>query len=68
MAKLDESLVGSKNDQQLDFFAPVNSEPEVPKYLQSLEDELHGIDVMNMTPLQAISKLHDLTESVKNIQ
>lgn len=68
IAKIDDISLGDKNDQQLDFFSPVSSEPLVPKYLQSLEDELHEIDVMNMTPLQAISKLHALTESIKNIQ
>lgn len=46
-------------DNQLTFFSPA-PEPQVPDYLANLEDDLKSIDVMNLTPIQALQKLHDL--------
>lgn len=46
---------------QLTFFgAPTLEQEVVPDYLLSIEKELKSVDVMNMTPLQALQKLQDL--------
>lgn len=42
---------------QLTFFTGT---PAVPTYLANLEEDLKGIDVMNLTPIQALQKLHEL--------
>lgn len=42
---------------QLTFFTGT---PAVPTYLADLEEDLKGIDVLNLTPLQALQKLHEL--------
>ncbi len=46
-------------DTQLSFFTP-KTQPEVPDYLSRLEDNLKALDILNLTPIQAIQKLHDL--------
>jgi DNA mismatch repair protein MutS len=46
-------------DHQLTFFAPSMS-PKIPDYLASLENDLKAIDVLNLTPIEALQKLHDL--------
>jgi DNA mismatch repair protein MutS len=42
---------------QLTFF---ESTPSVPTHLADLEQDLIGLDVLNLTPLQALQKLHEL--------
>ena len=42
---------------QLTFF---EGTPTVPSYLADLEEDLKGIDVMNLTPIEALQKLHEL--------
>jgi DNA mismatch repair protein MutS len=50
---------------QLTFFSePVSS--QVPDYLSSLEQDLKNLDVLNLTPIQAIQKLHDLKTHLTN--
>jgi DNA mismatch repair protein MutS len=47
-----------KTDKQMTFFdLPLVA--EVPEYLSHLEQNLKQLDLMNMTPLQALQKLHD---------
>ncbi len=43
---------------QLTFFNGVL--PVVPPHLADLEQDLMGLDVMNLTPLQALQKLHEM--------
>src|SRR5690606_6176167 len=51
-------------ENQLTFFsAPVQ---EIPDYLTNLEDDLKALDIMNLTPLQAIQKLHELKSQLIN--
>ena len=54
-------------EPQLSFFS--NPEPsiikEVPEHLQKLENEFSSIDVMNMTPIQALNKLNELKDSLQ---
>lgn len=52
-------------ENQLNFFSapPVQ---EIPDYLTNLEDDLKALDIMNLTPLQAIQKLHDLKSQLIN--
>ncbi|MGE3609868.1 MAG: DNA mismatch repair protein MutS [Bacteriovoracaceae bacterium] len=45
---------------QLDFFDIGPTEPVIPDYLANLEQDLKSLDVMNITPIQALQKLHDL--------
>lgn len=47
---------GPKPDQ-LTFFTGT---PAVPTYLADLEQDLQTLDVMNLTPLQALQKLHEM--------
>lgn len=53
-------------DNQLTFFgataAPV--ETQIPDYLSSLESDLKALDILNLTPMQALQKLHDLKTQV----
>jgi DNA mismatch repair protein MutS len=52
---------------QLSFFsAPETSiVKEVPEHLKKLENEFSSIDVMNMTPIQALNKLSELKDSLQ---
>lgn len=43
---------------QMSFFDAV--EAPVPEYLTSLEENLKQLDLMNMTPIQALQKLHEI--------
>ncbi|WP_127714733.1 DNA mismatch repair protein MutS [Halobacteriovorax sp. HLS] len=50
---------------QLSFFDKTEviiEKSTVPDHLQRLEDEFSTLDVMNMTPLQALNKLNELKE------
>jgi DNA mismatch repair protein MutS len=54
----------SFNQGQLNFFAA--PEPFIPAYLEQLEHDLKDLDVMNLTPMQALQKLHDLKSKLIN--
>jgi len=45
---------------QLTFFNSQEIEPQIPDYLSSLESNLKALDVLNITPLEALQKLHEL--------
>lgn len=53
---------------QLSFFPELNASssaaPEIPQYLTKLQGELQGIDIYQMTPLQALQKLQDLKDQL----
>lgn len=53
-------------DNQLTFFSAVPTAPEIPDYLSSLENDLKTLDILNLTPLQAMQKLHDLKTQIIN--
>ncbi len=61
--KSGNDLVGkvAMGADQLTFFTPVAT---VPEHLTDLELDLKGLDVMNITPLQALQKLHDLKTKI----
>lgn len=42
---------------QLTFFNPAAL---IPEHLTSMEQDLRSLDIMNLTPMQALQKLHDL--------
>ncbi len=44
---------------QLTFFNSQEIEPQIPDYLSSLESNLKALDVLNITPLEALQKLHE---------
>jgi DNA mismatch repair protein MutS len=46
---------------QLTFFTPVAT---VPEHLTDLELDLKDLDIMNITPIQALQKLHDLKTKI----
>lgn len=46
-------------DNQLTFFGAKDSTPQIPDYLSSLESNLKALDVLNITPLEALQKLHE---------
>lgn len=50
---------------QMSFFDVV--EPVIPEYLMSLEHNLKQLDLMNMTPLQALQKLHDIKAEIPKV-
>ncbi|CBW27456.1 putative DNA mismatch repair protein MutS [Halobacteriovorax marinus SJ] len=52
---------------QLSFFGEpeIIVEREIPEHLQKLEVDLSSVDVMNMTPLEALNKLNQLKESLR---
>ena len=53
---------------QLTFFEAGTPEVAevIPEYLSSLEHDLKALDVMNLTPMQALQKLHDLKTQMLN--
>ena len=50
-------------ENQLTFFGPTT--PVIPDYLTNLEHDLRALDVMNLTPMQALQKLHDLKVQIQ---
>ncbi len=46
-------------DTQLTFFTP-SASAQIPDYLTSLEHDLKALDVLNLTPIQALQKLHEI--------
>lgn len=58
------STVVPVDNSQLSFFGSEQTvvEKEIPAHLLKLEDEFSSIDVMNMTPLQALNKLNELKD------
>lgn len=57
-------LTPKANNSQLSFFSEpeIVVEKEIPENLQKLETDLSSLDVMNMTPLQALNKLNELKD------
>ncbi|MFY7993901.1 MAG: DNA mismatch repair protein MutS [Bacteriovoracaceae bacterium] len=67
LEKHQEKSATSALNHQLSFFnASVVTEEvaEVPQHLLNLEEDLKELDVMNMTPIQALSKLHELKTKI----
>lgn len=57
----------SFGNDQLSFFNPTPEvEVVVPEHLTLLERDLKDLDVMNLTPMQALQKLHDLKTKFLN--
>jgi DNA mismatch repair protein MutS len=57
-----ETKVPASLNNQLTFFTP--PEAQVPDYLSTLEHDLKALDVMNLTPMQALQKLHDFKTQI----
>ncbi len=67
LEKHQEMSATSALNHQLSFFGAPQTEvvqTEVPKHLLGLEEDLKELDVMNMTPIQALSKLHELKTKI----
>ena len=41
--------------------------PAVPEHLSGLEQDLKNLDILNLTPMQALQKLHDLQTKILNV-
>jgi DNA mismatch repair protein MutS len=52
----------SFNNDQLNLFQAVQF--SVPDHLINLENDLKALDIMNLTPIQALQKLHDLKTKI----
>jgi DNA mismatch repair protein MutS len=52
-------------ENQLTFFSP-SLAPQVPDYLSMLENDLKSLDILNLTPMQALQKLHDLKAQLQS--
>ncbi len=53
-------------ESQLTFFTPAAA-VQIPDYLSRLEHDFKALDVLNLTPMQALQKLHDLKTQIINI-
>lgn len=60
----DHSLVEQVNPPQLSMFQATSV--ETPAHLVALEKRLQEIDVMNLTPIQALQMLHDMKSQALN--
>ncbi len=62
-----ETTLNFKADEekQLCFFDSPLPAPAIPEYLENLEKDILGLDINNMTPLEALSKLGDLKGQVR---
>ncbi len=57
----------SFGSNQLNFFQPESIEAHIPDYLTFLEQDLKNLDILNLTPLQALQKLQDLKTKLPNV-
>lgn len=62
VAIIEETLTPSGT--QLDFLG-CYTEPKIPDYLIELEEQTKDLDIMNMTPIQALQKLQSFKELVQ---
>lgn len=51
-------------DSQLSLFNPV---VEIPEHLSVMEQDLKSLDIMNLTPMQALQKLQDLQTKILSL-
>lgn len=58
----NHSMVEYVDPPQLSLFQAAEPIHEIPSHLQEIERALKGLDVMNMTPIQALQRLHELKE------
>jgi DNA mismatch repair protein MutS len=56
----------SFGNAQLTFFQP-QTEVVVPEHLTYLEQDLKNLDIMNLTPIQALQKLQDMKTKILNV-
>lgn len=54
----------SFGNDQLNMFQVT---PSVPEYLTGLEQDLKALDILNLTPIQALQKLHDMKTKILNV-
>lgn len=60
LSKSTKKASAPERGTQLCFFEEERPAPVIPEYLKQLEGSLEKIDVLNMTPLEAIAALHEL--------
>lgn len=49
---------------QLNMF---EAAPSIPEHLSGLEQDLKNLDILNLTPIQALQKLHDMKTKILNV-
>ena len=59
------TAVKSNQNTQLCFFEDVVADVEIPAHLKHLEVEIGKVDVMKMTPIDALLKLNDLKKHLE---
>ena len=57
--------VKDNQNTQLCFFEDVIADVEIPAHLKHLEIEIGKLDVMKMTPIDALLKLNDLKKHLE---
>ena len=58
------TLKPNKN-AQLCFFDGIIAEVEIPEHLKQLEADLQKLDVMRMTPIDALLKLNEMKKNLE---
>ncbi|MDH5580270.1 MAG: DNA mismatch repair protein MutS [Bdellovibrionales bacterium] len=53
------------SQKQLCFFDSPTPQPLIPEYLENLEKDILGLDINNMTPIEALSKLGNLKDQIR---
>lgn len=56
------ALLDKMAQDQLTFFG---AKPSIPEHLNDLEQDLKSLDIMNLTPMQALQKLHELKTRIQ---
>ncbi|MBA2404227.1 MAG: DNA mismatch repair protein MutS, partial [Bdellovibrionales bacterium] len=54
----------SFGNDQLNMFSVV---PSIPEHLTGLEEDLKNLDILNLTPMQALQKLHDMKIKIPSV-
>ena len=66
-AEVLRSLEEDKNKHKIphqQLSLPLQVEMEIPAHLKDLEDKLMKLDILNLTPMAAINKLHELKQAI----
>lgn len=65
-SSVSQTLLGqdqATSGEQLDFFN-IEVTAEIPDYLKQVEHDLTKVDINNLTPIQALNKLHELVDQI----
>ena len=60
--KINSQITAAPNEQLSMFPENLQKKHEIPDYLKAIDDEIKEIDLINLTPLNALLKLQELKE------